>query len=184
VTKPVLQLLTISPRTCSSGLQLAMCIGRWSSVVTHLSVVIWLVVSHLPQCGQPQISTRRQWRARPTACMCSSSSVSWQQAFSVDRGWVVMHCHCCCCWPCCAASGEGIPDLLQLMVKLTQSMLGDRLTLLSETQATVRQHTHERTHVPRVSLCAALIRFDSVPHAVLRCTPWLGNVFISRQLAL
>lgn len=34
-------------------------------------------------------------------------------------------------------AGEGIPDLLQLMVKLTQSMMQDRLTLLNETQCTV-----------------------------------------------
>lgn len=39
--------------------------------------------------------------------------------------------------PTSAITGEGIPDLLQLMVKLTQSMMQDRLTLLSETQATV-----------------------------------------------
>lgn len=36
-------------------------------------------------------------------------------------------------------AGEGIPDLLQLMVKLTQSMMVDRLTLLNETQCTVRE---------------------------------------------
>lgn len=39
--------------------------------------------------------------------------------------------------PTSAITGEGIPDLLQLMVKLTQTMMQDRLTLLSETQATV-----------------------------------------------
>jgi translation initiation factor IF-2 len=39
--------------------------------------------------------------------------------------------------PTSAITGEGIPDLLQLMVKLTQSMMQDRLTLLSETQCTV-----------------------------------------------
>lgn len=39
--------------------------------------------------------------------------------------------------PTSAITGEGIPDLLQLMVKLTQSMMQDRLTLLDETQATV-----------------------------------------------
>lgn len=41
--------------------------------------------------------------------------------------------------PTSAISGEGIPDLLQLMVKLTQSMMQDRLTLLSEPQCTVRR---------------------------------------------
>jgi translation initiation factor 5B len=41
--------------------------------------------------------------------------------------------------PTSAITGEGIPDLLQLMVKLTQSMMQDRLTLLSETQCTVRR---------------------------------------------
>lgn len=40
--------------------------------------------------------------------------------------------------PTSAISGEGISDLLQLMVKLTQTMMGDRLTLLDETQCTVR----------------------------------------------
>ena len=40
--------------------------------------------------------------------------------------------------PTSAITGEGIPDLLQLMVKLTQSMMVERLTLLSETQCTVR----------------------------------------------
>jgi hypothetical protein len=39
--------------------------------------------------------------------------------------------------PTSAITGEGIPDLLQLMVKLTQSMMQERLTLLSETQCTV-----------------------------------------------
>ncbi|KAF6260807.1 P-loop containing nucleoside triphosphate hydrolase protein [Scenedesmus sp. NREL 46B-D3] len=39
--------------------------------------------------------------------------------------------------PTSAITGEGIPDLLQLMVKLTQTMMQDRLTLLSETQCTV-----------------------------------------------
>eukprot|EP00879_Flechtneria_rotunda_P029724 GHRR01032167.1.p1 GENE.GHRR01032167.1~~GHRR01032167.1.p1 ORF type:complete len:533 (+),score=163.22 GHRR01032167.1:1023-2621(+) len=39
--------------------------------------------------------------------------------------------------PTSAITGEGIPDLLQLMVKLTQSMMQDRLTLLNETQCTV-----------------------------------------------
>jgi hypothetical protein len=39
--------------------------------------------------------------------------------------------------PTSAITGEGISDLLQLMVKLTQSMMGERLTLLSETQCTV-----------------------------------------------
>ena len=40
--------------------------------------------------------------------------------------------------PTSAISGEGISDLLQLMVKLTQTMMGGRLTLLSETQCTAR----------------------------------------------
>jgi translation initiation factor 5B len=40
--------------------------------------------------------------------------------------------------PTSAISGEGIPDLLQLMVKLTQTMMADRLTLLDEPQCTVR----------------------------------------------
>jgi translation initiation factor IF-2 len=39
--------------------------------------------------------------------------------------------------PTSAISGEGIPDLLQLMVKLTQSMMSDRLTLLPVPQCTV-----------------------------------------------
>ncbi len=39
--------------------------------------------------------------------------------------------------PTSAITGEGIPDLLQLMVKLTQSMLAERLMLLPETQCTV-----------------------------------------------
>ena len=39
--------------------------------------------------------------------------------------------------PTSAISGEGIPDLLQLMVKLTQSMMAERLALLPETQCTV-----------------------------------------------
>ena len=39
--------------------------------------------------------------------------------------------------PTSAISGEGIADLLQLMVKLTQSMMAERLTLLDEPQATV-----------------------------------------------
>jgi hypothetical protein len=47
---------------------------------------------------------------------------------------VIVFCGCCF-WLC--PSGEGIPDLLQLMVKLTQTMMQDRLMLLSETQCTV-----------------------------------------------
>lgn len=39
--------------------------------------------------------------------------------------------------PTSAISGEGIPDLLQLMVKLTQSMMAERLTLLPVPQCTV-----------------------------------------------
>ncbi|KAI8476355.1 MAG: P-loop containing nucleoside triphosphate hydrolase protein [Monoraphidium minutum] len=39
--------------------------------------------------------------------------------------------------PTSAITGEGISDLLQLMVKLTQSMMVERLTLLDETQCTV-----------------------------------------------
>lgn len=46
---------------------------------------------------------------------------------------------CCVMFVCCCVlPGEGIPDLLQLMVKLTQSMMQERLTLLNETQCTVR----------------------------------------------
>ena len=32
--------------------------------------------------------------------------------------------------PTSAITGEGIPDLLQLVVKLTQTMMGDRLTFV------------------------------------------------------
>ncbi len=39
--------------------------------------------------------------------------------------------------PTSAISGEGIPDLLQLMVKLTQTMLSERLMLVPYPQATV-----------------------------------------------
>lgn len=39
--------------------------------------------------------------------------------------------------PTSAITGEGIPDLLQLMVKLTQTMMAERLTLLPVPQCTV-----------------------------------------------
>jgi translation initiation factor 5B len=39
--------------------------------------------------------------------------------------------------PTSAHTGEGIPDLLQLMIKLTQTMMAERLALLSIPQATV-----------------------------------------------
>ena len=38
--------------------------------------------------------------------------------------------------PTSAITGEGIPDLLQLLVKLTQSFMGDRLAYITETQCT------------------------------------------------
>ncbi len=47
--------------------------------------------------------------------------------------------------PTSAITGEGIPDLLQLMVKLTQTMMGDRLMFVDSTECTVlevRAHTH------------------------------------------
>jgi len=39
--------------------------------------------------------------------------------------------------PTSAVTGEGVPDLLQLMIKLTQTMMAERLALLSIPQATV-----------------------------------------------
>ncbi len=39
--------------------------------------------------------------------------------------------------PTSAITGEGIPDLLQLMVKLTQTMMSDRLMFVNDTQCTV-----------------------------------------------
>ncbi|KAK9915050.1 hypothetical protein WJX75_004126 [Coccomyxa subellipsoidea] len=39
--------------------------------------------------------------------------------------------------PTSAISGEGIPDMLQLLVKLTQSMMAERLMYISEIQCTV-----------------------------------------------
>lgn len=38
--------------------------------------------------------------------------------------------------PTSAITGEGIPDLLQLIVKLTQTMMGDRLMYVADTQCT------------------------------------------------
>lgn len=38
--------------------------------------------------------------------------------------------------PTSAITGEGIPDLLQLVVKLTQTMMGDRLMYVADTQCT------------------------------------------------
>lgn len=39
--------------------------------------------------------------------------------------------------PTSAITGEGIPDLLQLMVKLTQTMMADRLMFVNNTECTV-----------------------------------------------
>lgn len=39
--------------------------------------------------------------------------------------------------PTSAITGEGIPDLLQLMVKLTQTMMADRLMFVDDPQCTV-----------------------------------------------
>lgn len=39
--------------------------------------------------------------------------------------------------PTSAITGEGIPDLLQLMVKLTQTMMSDRLMYVDNTECTV-----------------------------------------------
>ena len=39
--------------------------------------------------------------------------------------------------PTSAMTGEGIPDLLQLMVKLTQTMMAERLMFVDDTQCTV-----------------------------------------------
>lgn len=38
--------------------------------------------------------------------------------------------------PTSAITGEGIPDLLQLVVKLTQSMMAERLMFVDDTQCT------------------------------------------------
>lgn len=39
--------------------------------------------------------------------------------------------------PTSAITGEGIPDLLQLLTKLTQSMMQERLMYINDTQCTV-----------------------------------------------
>jgi translation initiation factor 5B len=39
--------------------------------------------------------------------------------------------------PTSAISGEGVPDLLMLLVQLTQKMMTDRLMYVAETQCTV-----------------------------------------------
>ena len=40
--------------------------------------------------------------------------------------------------PTSAITGEGIPDLLQLLTKLSQSMMAERLALINDTQARAR----------------------------------------------
>ncbi len=55
--------------------------------------------------------------------------------------------------PTSAVTGEGIPDLLQLMVKLTQTWMNERLMYVDYTECTVLEvrhthtHTHTRTHI-------------------------------------
>ena len=39
--------------------------------------------------------------------------------------------------PTSAITGEGLPDLMQLLIKLTQDFMSDRLMFCEETQCTV-----------------------------------------------
>jgi hypothetical protein len=70
--------------------------------------------------------------------------------------------------PTSAITGEGIPDLLQLMVKLTQSMMQERLTLLNEPQCTVRCGAVRGARGPAL---VRLVSAVAVAGPACTCTP-------------
>lgn len=91
--------------------------------------------------------------------VCAALTAAYAAASAEPAGWSLLETTVPCILPVWSAvmphhrvllpycvpsltAGEGIPDLLQLMVKLTQSMMTDRLTLLNETQATVSAARH------------------------------------------